>query len=425
MKLKSIRLWCFCAWLLFNTLQSVAQDTVRITMPQAEKIFAEKNLLLLAGKYNISIANAQLMQAKLYNNPNVAISANLYNPVDNKLLDVSNRTGQYSIDIQKVIRIAGKRNKEIKLAETSVLLSENNFFDLLRTLRYSLRSNFYSGYYLQNSIQSYTQQIALLQKISAAYDDLKSKGIVSLRDAVRIKSLLYALQAEQVSLQNQLQDIQSELQTLLHSSNVQYVFVKPSEDEFSVSVKQLTMQALLDTAYANRYDLKLARNSIVYSEQNLALQKAMAKPDITLGGQFDKRGSFVDNASFITASIDLPFFNRNQGNIKAAKLAVEQTKIAASQQQSMLEAEVQKAYMKLLNSNKMIQSIDVFFNNEFEKLMRGVADNFQKKNISLIEFTDFIESYKNNVLQLNQLLNERAQAAESLNYATGKTILNK
>jgi len=55
--------------------------------------------------------------------------------------------------------------------------------------------------------------------------------------------------------------------------------------------------------------------------------------------------------------------------------------------------------------------------------MDGVTENFLKRNISLIDFTDFVESYKNNVLQLNQLQNDRMQAIEALNFSIGKPMI--
>jgi outer membrane protein, heavy metal efflux system len=72
----------------------------------------------------------------------------------------------------------------------------------------------------------------------------------------------------------------------------------------------------------------------------------------------------------------------------------------------------------------MLQSFDPGFRDQFEKLLQGITENFEKKNISLIEFTDFIESYKNNIIQMNQLQNDRMQAIEALHFAIGKTIFN-
>jgi len=161
----------------------------------------------------------------------------------------------------------------------------------------------------------------------------------------------------------------------------------------------------------------------MYNQQNYALQKSLRVPDLTLGAEFDKRGSYINNASFLNAAIDLPFFNRNQGNIKAAKISIDQSKTQLELQRQTVENDVQKAYVKLLTTNKMLQSFDPGFRSQFQRLMDGVTDNFLKRNISLIDFTDFVESYKNNVLQLNQLQNDRMQAIEALNFSIGKPII--
>lgn len=410
--------------LLVCTTAANAQDTLHITLPEAEKIFLQKNLALLAVKYNIDMAKAQVIQARLYNNPTLTLNGNLYNPQLNKIFDVSNKTGQYDIGLQQLVRLAGKRNKEIKLAETAVRLSEDNFFDLLRTLRYSLRSEFYNNHYLQNSINGYQAQIASLDRLSAAYDQLQVKGVVTLKDAVRIKSLLYSLRAEHSALTNQLNDSEASLQLLLQNNKAWFITVASKDPVPAISILQLNIQSLIDTAYANRYDLRTAENNLLFNKQNYTLQKALAKTDLTIGADFDKRGSFVDNASFLTVAFDFPFFRRNQGNIKAAKISIEQGKTGIELAKQTVENEVQKAYIKVLNTDKMLRSIDPAFQSQFEKLLESITNNFQKKNISLVEFTDFNESYKNNVLQFNQLQNDKMQAVEALQFAIGKTIFN-
>lgn len=424
MKHNTTRLSGFvCVLLFFVALHSKAQDTIRITLPEAEKQFIEKNLSLLAEKYNIDIAKAALIQAKLYSNPTLSYNGGLYNPEQRKIIDISNKSGQYEIGVQQLIRLAGKRNKEIKLAETNTALSENQFFDLVRTLRFSLRSNFYNAYFLQNSIKAYHTQIISLENLNSAYLDLQTKGVVTLKDAIRIKSLLYSLRAEQASLQNQLNDLQAELQLLLQNNHA-YFLPEANVGNIASSLFQHTLPSLVDTAYANRQDLKFSENNMTFNLQNLALQKAIAVPDLTVGATYDRRGGFVDNSMIFSLSMDLPFFNRNQGNIKAAKISIDQSKTVFQQQKLTVENEVQLAYVKVLNTDKMLQSIDPKFNDEFEKLLLGITQNFKNKNISLIEFTDFNESYKDNILQFNQLQNDRMQALEALNFAVGKTLFN-
>lgn len=419
------RMLLLATLILYNQLSAQNTDTLKITMQQAEQTFLKQNLSLLAQQYNVDVAKAQVIQARLFPNPNLSLTGNIYNPAQGKLADISNGTGEYIINAQQLIRLAGKRNKEIALAETNLTLSENRLYDLLRTLRYSLRSTFYNAWFTQNSIRAFDTQIEQLERLSNAYNDLQAKGIVTLKDAVRIRSLLYSLKAEQTGLQNQLNDMQGDLQLLLQNNKVFIVPVADSNTAFTFAANQLSLQALTDSAYANRYDLKLASNTIEYNQRNYQLQQAYAKPDLTVGAQYDRRGSFVDNASFFTLAMDLPFRNRNQGNIKAAKISIDQSKAELNLQQHLVENQVQKAYIKALNTERMLQYIDNNFRSQFERLLQGITENFKKKNISLIEFTDFYESYKNNILQFNQLQNDRMQALEALQFAVGKNILTQ
>src|SRR5215469_1110853 len=180
MKKRTGVLSCFIllGLLSFSTFLK-AQDTLRINLQDAGKQFLQKNLSLLAQKYNIDIAKAQIIQAKLYNNPNFSGLIPIYNPEAKKYLDVSKETGEYAFGIQQLIILAGKRNKQVKLAETTAAISEQQFYDVLRTLQYSLRSDFYDLFYTQNSLTVYDKQIPPLQKLDSTYHDLETKGVVT------------------------------------------------------------------------------------------------------------------------------------------------------------------------------------------------------------------------------------------------------
>ncbi len=414
------------AWLtgIFAVCLSVfahAQDTTRMTIADTEKRFIDANLQLISERYNVDIARAQVIQSQLYPNPNINLTGALYNPQRHKWADVSDRTGEYAITVQQLVILAGKRNKQIKLAQTNIEQSENGFRDLLRTLRYTLRSDFYNIYYTENSINAYQIQVESLERLNTAYQDLLSRGSVTLKDAVRIKSLLYSLKAEQTSLQNQLNDMQSDVKLLLHNNNL---YLVPLVDSAALpkTVTGFLYPALVDSAYNNRYDLRYAQTAVRQNELNYSLQKSLRVPDLLLGAQFDKRASFVDNASLLYAAIDLPFFSRNQGNIKAAKISIDQSKTALDLQKFTVENDVQQAYIKAVNTEKLLNTLDPGFRSQFELLLKGVTENFQKRNISLLEFTDFYESYKENILQLNQLSYDRMQALEDLNFAIGKPL---
>lgn len=400
-----------------------AQDSIRISLPSAEKQFLERNLQLLAEKYNIEIAKAQVIQAKLFDNPNFSASVDIYNPENYKWFDVSNGSGQYDFSVDQLIRLAGKRNKEISLAKIDVQLSENRFYELLRTLHFSLNSVFYDTYYTLRSLEAFDTQIELLEDLQKNYDELEKRGIVPLSEVVRIRSLLYGLRSDKLDLQNQFNDKQALLQLLLQDNTIIYIpEIDKSEFVFE-NPSDFLLPYLVNEAKENRIDLKTLQSEITYHNKNYSLQKAMAVPDITIGAEYDKRGSFADHIPLLTMSIDLPLFNRNQGNIKAAKASIKQSEIQFQQKQLEVENEVHKAYLNALNADKINNSIAPGFESDLQNILQNITENFKKRNISMLEFTDFYESYRDNVIHLNQIKNQKAQAMEELRFVVGTNII--
>ncbi|HEV3412296.1 MAG TPA: hypothetical protein VG101_07450, partial [Puia sp.] len=57
-----------------STFAQPRQDTLPLTLQQAEKIFLDSNFQLLAQRYNIDVQRALILQAKLWPNPNLSIA---------------------------------------------------------------------------------------------------------------------------------------------------------------------------------------------------------------------------------------------------------------------------------------------------------------------------------------------------------------
>lgn len=172
----------------------------------------------------------------------------------------------------------------------------------------------------------------------------------------------------------------------------------------------------------NRPDLQGLSATTVYNQNNLALQQALAKPDITISAAYDRLGSYVKNYNSIGIGIPLPLFNRNQGNIRNARVAISQSQLDYESGIDRVKSEVSTSYISALRSEKLLQSFDPNFEEDNRKMMEQVALNYQKKNITLLQFLDFYDSYKQNVLQLNELKFNKMNALEHLNFSTGKLI---
>ena len=174
----------------------------------------------------------------------------------------------------------------------------------------------------------------------------------------------------------------------------------------------------------NSRDLAFSPDAKVLAVNGYDHVHFLAVPDLTLSLGYDEAGSFLYNYYGIGASIDLPVFNRNQGNIKSAKSTIAVNEATQRSTQATVEENVSRSLQKAFAEQKLLQTIDPKFTGDFQRLMNEVLINYQKRNIGLLDFLDFYGSYKQNVLQVNSIQYNRVQAFEDLNYYTGTNFFN-
>lgn len=411
---------------VIGNAQNSKIDTLRISLDSAESIFLTNNFQLLVQKFNVESQKALVIQAKLLPNPNFSYGRGpvfpIYDPNSNYPKSSFFSNSESSASISQLITTAGKRNKQILIAEKSAALSEYQFFDLVRTLKFTLRTDFYNLNYLQKSINIYEKEIINLEVIVNAFNEQEGKGYISQKEVVRIKAQLYALKSEYNDLVNQINDIESELRLLLQIKNW-YILPKVDEDKVSnLSVSKFSYSILVDSAYLNRPDLSITKLNSSISKINYGYQKALAIPDITASASYDKQGSYAQNFHSVGISFDLPFFNRNQGNIKSALALKKSNEVNEKLQVLTIEEQITRSMQKVIDNDKLFKSVDKSFAEKFDNLSNEIFKNYQKRNISLIEFLDFYEAYKQNNLQLNAIKFNRISAFEEINFYTGSSL---
>ncbi|MGM9479440.1 TolC family protein [Pedobacter sp. GSP4] len=397
-------------------------DTLKLSLPQAESYFFKNNLDLLASQFQIEQAKADIITAKLFDNPQLEYENLFYNRETKKFFQTSFAYGQYAGAVSQLFKLAGKRNKNIKQAQAGVKLAEMEYFDLVRSLKFELRNTFYKTYFSAQSLKVYTEQISSTENLLNAYNVQFKMGNVALKEVIRIKSLLISLKAEHQALLNDLEDNYKDLRLLCGlQPRANLLLLLPTENNH-LALNQITYTALLDSAKNHRSDLKLANARLEYSEVNLKLQKAMAVPDVEISLSYDLKGNYPEKYTGLGIKIPIPLFNRNQGEIKKAKIGIDAAELAIKKQVLLLENEVFNAYRTAIRNEKLLVDIDTGFNADFNKLITGLIKNLKERNINLLEFLDLYESYKENTLRLNNLQFENRSSREELNYVTGTNL---
>jgi cobalt-zinc-cadmium efflux system outer membrane protein len=414
--------------------QAVVVDTISITLNDAEEQFFKNNYFLLAQKYNVDASKALVKQAGLFNNPNVYYENSIFNkfsgkyfPTQEGVIGHPETQGEFILQTNWLFSIAGKRNKSVKVAKVQADIAQYQFDDLIRTLLFALRSDFYQLHYGLQSLNLFNDEIKSLVTIVNGFEEQYKKGNISLRELTRVRALLFSMQNDRLVLYNDLQQTLKEFSVLLNNNKP--AWYKPqlneSETEGRYNLSKIVLADLVAQAQQSRPDYKLAQAQVNLSEANLKLQKAIGVPDITAQGVFDRNGSYIPNYSAVALSIPIGIFNRNQGSIKSAKLQVEAANQLLQQKQVIVQNDVFASYQKVLETNNLNTSLSSTFSTDFNTVLAGAQSNYEKKNLSLLEFVDLFESYKQSMIQYYSIKAQRYSAFEELNFNVGKNVFKQ
>lgn len=240
-----------------------------------------------------------------------------------------------------------------------------------------------------------------------------------------IQAQLYSLQNEYQSLLDNINDQESQLRLLLQDSTNVYIQPVIAAEIVRTDPSRIPLKTLMDSAVLNRTDMMISRDNLTLSQQNFTLQKAMAVPDLTAGVSMDRHGGYVPNYSSISLNMDIPLFNRNQGNIKNAQIMVEDNKTQLLLNQKTVEEQVARAWQKAMDAERLYKGIDSSFAGNFKTLAQEMMKNYMKRNVNLITFLTFYDSYKQNIVQLNGIFLNKAIDLENINYVTGTDFYDR
>ncbi|MEI7508623.1 MAG: TolC family protein [Flavobacterium sp.] len=407
--------------LIFLSTYSFSQN---ISLQECENQFLKNNLYLLANHFNIDAAQAQVLQAKTWDNPNVGIQLNAWTPNDEKKYFNIGNTGDKSAYIQQLIHIGGQRRNQINIAKSNAEMAELDFSTLMQDLKQQLRNSFFTIYFDNKSITHIDKQMISLKTVIDNYSIQEKKGNVSLKDLVRLQNIYLALKTSRSDLMNDIIDNKKTLEILISEGKNLELVPTPTIEELDRYKKPISnnVEDLQKMALENRPDLKKALKNIEANNWNLKLQKSLVIPDVTFGVTYDQNGGAFTNQSDFTIGIPLPLWNRNRGNIRSAKAQLSQAEVQKKIQEVEVIGQVKSAFLKYLEQKSNYELVSSNIPIDLEIVFNGVYSNFLKRNMSMLEFTDFLDSYNQSVLSLNQISKSYINSCEEINHSSASKL---
>jgi cobalt-zinc-cadmium efflux system outer membrane protein len=212
------------------------------------------------------------------------------------------------------------------------------------------------------------------------------------------------------------------LQIVLQTSAI----IQPVVDEnLPKTLQNLPKYAeLVEIALQNRSDLKLLELESELASMRLRLQKQLVTPDMALNLAYDQRGGAFVNQINVGVALPLPLWNRNKGNIKLAEISHKTSRTLKEQKKKEIETEVLAAWQNMQKNIFMYEKGEQIYSKDFEQVFEGVKANFRKRNISLLEFVDFFESYNESLAEHKRIQVQLIQSAVFINFVVFSNIYN-
>jgi cobalt-zinc-cadmium efflux system outer membrane protein len=174
-------------------------------------------------------------------------------------------------------------------------------------------------------------------------------------------------------------------------------------------------------ALANRPDLQAAQLGINAANSQLALQKSIAKRDVTGQASYTHLGYSNDLSLF--GQIELPIFDRNQGEIARAGFAVtqaqEQEKFASGQ----VLTDVRDAYEGLHANDQIVSLYRSGYLDTAQQSLDISEYAYKHGAASLLDFLDAERTERATQLGYRQALASYLLALEQLREAVGTRSL--
>ena len=427
MRIQRVRFVCsavaLClAGLTFGlSLPAQTQGPVRITLDEAIQLALQHNHALLAERTTILQNQALETTANLRPNPTLSGDAQFlpfFEPGNFNSNYIENNA-QFDIGIGYLFERGRKRQHRLQAAKDQMAVTTSTVFDDERTLVFQVASQFVSVQLAESTLDLAEQDMKSFQDTVDISKARYNAGDISEDDFLKIKLQLLQFQTD-VS-----QAVLAKVQALTGLRQMLgYQSVSADFDvagDFDYQPLKLDLEDLQAAALRDRPDLRAAVQGVTAAKSQYELAKANGKQDVTASIDYSHTGDV--NSASIFGSIDLPIFNRNQGEIARTNYAITQAQelqLAASDQ---VMTDVLDAYEGVRDNDKVVALYRSGYLDE-AKEDRDISEYAYKRGAaSLLDFLDAERSYRATQLGYRQSLASYLTAVEQLREAVGTRSL--
>jgi cobalt-zinc-cadmium efflux system outer membrane protein len=379
-----------------------AQPSVRISLEQAEKMAIEHNRNLRAERTLILQSKANQTTARLRPNPVFDTDA-LFLPVFSPSQFTSNNLNnniEFDAGVSYPFELGGKREARMKAAQEATNVTTYQVRNYERRLRYRVAGQFINVLYAQSKLSFAKQDLASFENSLSISEKQYKAGSISHGSLLKIQLQRLLFQTDVQSAEVEAIQAKNQLRQLVGFSALPQDFEVIGQ--LQASDPKRSLLGLEAEALRVRPDLQAARDRVIEAKGQLRLAKANGYPN--LGTTLDYTHLYGLNNLSAYATIAIPIFNRNQGNIARNSARITQAQNARHAVESMVLTQVRSAYAQEQSALQVIKLYRSGYLHDAKQSLQISAYAYLRGDTGLINFLDAERSYRKVELSYRQAL---------------------
>jgi cobalt-zinc-cadmium efflux system outer membrane protein len=402
---------------------ALASQTVgvpRLTLDTAVAEALEKNLDLIATRAGVSIADANLITARLRPNPVLSLDANHLDWLGTGF-SAANAGGpvEYGARVDFLLERGAKRARRAAVAQEERAIAEAAVLDAVRTLKLEVQEAFIDLQLAQENLALARENASSLEEIVTLNQARARGGEVA--EVELLRSRIAALQSQQLVRTAELK-VRTERRRLERvigrTPGVLAFEIEALERPAAITESPAELQA---RAFRARPDLRALQRTQARSQAEIRLQLAQGQIDFTIGAEYRRQTvTGHSNSLGVFMSAPLPLFDRNQGNVARVNQEERQADTRVRQLQQVITGEVDIASahyataettLKIVEADMLTQARDV----------RSITDYaYRRGEATLIEFLDAQRAFNETMQAWNEARAEYVRSVFVVRAAVGE-----
>ena len=281
-----------------------------VSLAEVESLALQQNPRLARAAFAISAAQGRATQAGLYPNPTVGVTFD----------ELGDRTGRSGVNTLPLISQEFVTGGKLRLSQEAGLRGVDQASWELMSGRYNLladvRTQFYAALALQTRIDTLELVVALAERsVEQSGELLKAKQVARL-DVVQLEIEAERLRADLEATQRELPAAYRNLAATVGNP---YVVIQHVNGVLTRPLPDYDLDGVQSVVLASHPDVHAARYGVQQARVRVQRARVEPIPNVSVDTGYVRQNQNRSDDFRIGASISVPLWNRNQGNIHAAE----------------------------------------------------------------------------------------------------------